>query len=256
MANKENNSPWQRISYDYSGLTVLVTGATSGIGAAIAEAYFLAGAEVIVTGTADYAEVYNDETLSRYRYIPLQLSSRDSIDSAIASIDKLDILVNNAGGTGGAEQPFDFDTAVYVNLNATHHLSEGLVPQLTESQLDGGASIVNLASEMSLFAAPYFPGYGAAKAAIVQLTKTMACVYAGQSIRANAVLPGSVRTKMTEAFAANDDVHQAVCNRTPLKRWGEPLEIAAAALFLSSPSASFVSGHTLVVDGAYSTIDA
>jgi 3-oxoacyl-[acyl-carrier protein] reductase len=127
------------------------------------------------------------------------------------------------------------------------------VPLLAESQL---GSIVNLASQMSLFAAPYFPGYGAAKAAIVQLTKTMACVYAQQGIRANAVLPGSVRTKMTEAFAADEEVHQAVCNRTPLKRWGEPLEIAAATLFLTSPSASFISGHTLVVDGAYSTIDA
>jgi len=252
----QKNSPWQRVSYDYSGLKVLVTGATSGIGASIANAYFMAGAEVIVTGTAADAAAYNDQALSRYRYIPLQLSSRDSIDAAIESIDNLDILVNNAGGTGGAEQPFDFDTAVYVNLNATHHLSEGLVPLLADSQLTGGASIVNLASEMSLFAAPYFPGYGAAKAAIVQLTKTMACVYAQQGIRANAVLPGSVRTKMTEFFAADDDIHQAVCNRTPLKRWGEPLEIAAATLFLSSPSASFVSGHTLVVDGAYSTIDA
>ena len=162
------------------------------------------------------------------------------------------MLVNNAGGTGGAAEPFDFDTAVTVNLNAVYHLTDRLTGALAASQLPQGASVVNIASEMSLFGSPWFPGYGAAKAAIVQLTRTFAVSLAPQGIRVNALLPGSVPTPMTAAFANDPEVNRMVADKTPLHRWGTPAEMAGPILFLASSMASFVTGHTLVSDGGYS----
>ncbi|MGI9294409.1 MAG: SDR family NAD(P)-dependent oxidoreductase [Pseudomonadales bacterium] len=246
---------WPRVQYDYSGTTVIVTGGTSGIGAAIAKCFATAGASVTVSGTRSSADDYESSELANYHYLPLDLANPESIRDFTDQLTSVDILVNNGGGTGGAQQPFDFDTSVYVNLNSAWHLSNQLTSKLAQSSLERGASIVNLASEMSLYGSPYFPGYGAGKAGIVQLTKTLAKMFADQAIRCNAVLPGSVSTKMTAAFAENTDIHDAVSSRTPMGRWGEPDEIAAAVLFLSSPSAGFITGHTLVVDGGYSVID-
>lgn len=246
-------STWPRIYYDFRDIAVLVTGGTSGIGAAIATAFSAAGATVTVTGTRASLDAY-DSPPEGVAYTQLQLDNREQIRSLAVEFNRLDILVNNAGGTGGAAEPYDFDTAIEVNLNAVYHLTQALTRSLGNSALEGGASVVNLASEMSLFGSPYFPGYGAAKAAIVQLTRTFCVELAPRNIRVNAVLPGSIPTGMTAAFADDPAVHKMVSDSTPLNRWGSPEEIAGAVLFLSSPAASFVSGHTLVVDGGYSVI--
>ncbi len=237
--------------FDFAGLRVLVTGGTRGIGAAIARAFGAAGAEVLITGSAESADSYEDLP-SHARYFQLRLAHREDIAAVAAAAGRLDILVNNAGGTGGAFTPYDFDTAVDVNLNAVFHLTQALGGSLGESRLRGGAAVVNIASEMSLFASPHFFGYGAAKAALVQLTRSFCVSLAPRGIRVNAVLPGSVPTPMTNPFAENPDVHKLVCDATPLARWGEAREIADAVMFLASPAASFISGHTLVVDGGYS----
>lgn len=245
-----------RASYHFSGARVLVTGGTGGIGLAIARRFSGAGAEVTITGTREAASAYPDEDLSAFQYRQLDLTRHDSVQDLAGQVGELDVLVNNAGGTGGTDSPFDFDTAVTVNLNATYHLTEALVPTLQRSSSPFGTSVINLASEMSLFASPYFPGYGAAKAGIVQLTRTFAAQYAEAGVRCNAILPGSVRTRMTRLFADDADIHEAVCRRTPLRRWARAGEMAGAALFLASADASFITGHTLVVDGGYSIIDA
>ena len=182
----------------------------------------------------------------------MRLAHRADIAAVAAAAGRLDILVNNAGGTGGAFTPYDFDTAVSVNLNAVFHLTQALSDSLAESSLRGGAAVVNIASEMSLFGSPYFYGYGAAKAGVVQLTRSFCVALAPRGIRVNAVLPGSVPTPMTNPLAENPDVHKLVCDATPLARWGDAGEIADAVMFLASPAASFISGHTLVVDGGYS----
>lgn len=244
---------WPRIRYDFNNLEILVTGGTGGIGAAIAAAFVIAGAQVTVTGTRPTLAAY-EHAPEGVKYRQLQLGDREQLAQLAADFTRLDVLVNNAGGTGGAAEPYDFDTAIDVNLNAVYHLTQGLTDALGSSQLEGGASVVNVASEMSLFGSPYFPGYGAAKAAVVQLTKTFCAALAAQQIRVNAVLPGSIPTPMTAVFADDPAIHQTVSDSTPLARWGTPAEIAAAVLFLSSPAASFVSGHTLVVDGGYSVI--
>jgi len=245
---------WPGIHFDFRAASVLVTGGTSGIGAAMARAFQAAGAQVTITGTRESLDAYA-EAPEGVSYQPLKLQDRESLQALAGRFDQLDVLINNAGGTGGAEQPFDFDTAVQVNLNAVYHLSEALSGALARSRWPGGASIINLASEMALFGSPYFPGYGAAKAAVVQLTRTQAVTLAEHAIRANALLPGSVPTPMTAAFAENQDIHEMVADKTPLGRWGRPEEIAGPALFLASPLASFISGHTLVVDGGYSIFE-
>lgn len=241
-----------RVSFDFAGTSVLVTGGTKGIGRAIATAFVAAGAEVTITGSAAAASAYADLPAG-VAYRQLRLTERADIARLAQSQARLDVLVNNAGGTGGAATPYDFDTAVSVNLGAVYHLTGALAEALGASTLEGGAAVVNLASEMSLFASPYFAGYGAAKAGIVQLTRTF-CAQLAPRVRVNAVLPGSVPTPMTNAFAEDPGVHAMVSNATPLGRWGAPQEIAGAVLFLASPAASFVSGHTLVVDGGYSIL--
>ena len=238
------------VQFQFTGARVLVTGATSGIGRATAAAFLAAGAEVTITGTRQ-AGGY-PELLPGVAYQQLDLASDASIAALAADVGAVDILVNNAGHTmPGAK----FSEVVQVNLNAVYELSTALAETLAQSRLPGGASIVNIASMMSYFGSPYFPGYGAAKAGILQLTRTLALAHAGVGIRANAVAPGSVPTAMTAPYANDPAVAKMVDDKTPLKRWGKPEEIADAILFLCSPAASFVTGHTLVVDGGYSVME-
>lgn len=237
--------------FDFSGARVLVTGATSGIGRATAEAFAAAGARVLITGQRDSLADYSDAP-SGLEYRPLRLDSRQSIAALAGAIGEVDVLVNNAGHT---MPEADFAAALQVNLTAVFELTSALREKLAASRLPGGASVVALASMMSFFGSPYFPGYGAAKAGIVQLTRTLAASYAKDRIRVNAVAPGSIPTQMTARFAEDSQVHGMVSAKTPMGRWGRPEEIAGAILFLSSTAASFITGHTLVADGGYSVLD-
>jgi NAD(P)-dependent dehydrogenase (short-subunit alcohol dehydrogenase family) len=148
-----------------------------------------------------------------------------------------------------------FADSVQVNLIAVHELTTQLHDKLQASHLAGGASVVNIGSMMSFFGSPYFHGYGAAKAGILQLTRTFAAAWAKEGIRVNAVAPGSVPTGMTAPYANDPAIREMVNAKTPMGRWAEPSEIASAILYLSSSAASFVTGHTLVADGGYSIID-
>jgi NAD(P)-dependent dehydrogenase (short-subunit alcohol dehydrogenase family) len=239
------------VQFNVRGARVLVTGATSGIGRATAAAFQAAGAEVTITGTRPAAGDYAD-LLAGVAYRPLDLASDAAIAALAAEIEAVDILVNNAGDTMPGRK---FAEVVQVNLNAVYELSDQLAEKLGRSQLPGGASIVNIASMMSYFGSPYFPGYGAAKAGILQLTRTQALAHAAAGIRANAVAPGSVPTAMTAPYANDPAIAKMVGDKTPLGRWGKPEEIADAILFLCSPAASFITGHTLVVDGGYSVME-
>lgn len=241
----------QTVSFDFSGASVIVTGGTSGIGHATAEAFLKGGARVIVTGTRGSAGEY-ESVPKGAEYRQLNLESPDSVASFAESVDRMDVLVNNAGHT---MPQASFATTVQVNLMAVHDLSTRLHEKLKVSRLPGGASVVNLASMMSYFGSPWFPAYGAAKAGILQLTRTLAAAWAKDGIRVNAIAPGSVPTAMTAPFANDPAVHKMVNDKTPMGRWAEPAEIAAPILFLCSSAASFVTGHTLVADGGYSIID-
>jgi len=249
--NNNNRAVWPRIQFDFSDCNVLVTGGSSGIGAGIASAFAAAGARVTITGTRAAATDY-DELPAAVEYAQLRLDNAADIEQLAQRFSRLDVLVNNAGGV---QMPEDFAQAVQINLVAVQQLSAALHPALRASEFPGGASVINLASMMSLFGSAYFPGYSSAKGGLLLLTKSLATLWAQDGIRVNAVAAGSIVTPMTRRFADDPVLHEAVCRRTPMGRWGEPMDIAGAVLMLCSPAAAFVTGQTLAADGGYSITD-
>lgn len=235
---------------------VLVTGGTSGIGAAIAAAYAQAGAQVTITGTraspADY-----DEDLSAYRYLRLDIEDPQSIAAAAAAQPALDILINNGGialpSIGLDEwEPDNFERAIRIHLTGVYRLSAALADKLAESRLAGGASIVGIGSMSSLFGVEIVPGYGAAKTGLIGLTRVMAVAWGRRGIRVNAVAAGLIASRMTAAAIAMPEAIAPKLERTPLGRVGTPEDVAGPVLFLTSPAAAYVTGQMLPVDGGFS----
>ena len=243
------------ISFDYSKTNILVTGGTSGIGKAIAEAYLTAGANVTITGTKSSLHKYSNNT-DKFSYIKLNLEDKESIDNIKKSVNTLDILINNGGLTfpdGKSEDDPDiFDRAVYIHLNSFYRLSNLLHPILKKSNIQGGASIIGIASMTSFFGMPIVPGYGAGKGGLVQLIKTLSMKWANDPIRVNAIAAGFIKTRMTEPILSSEEMSQDIINRIALKKFGDPIDIANAVLFMTSPAASYITGETLRVDGGYS----
>lgn len=245
---------FQGISYDYTGATVLITGGTSGIGLGCAHAYRDAGAEVIVTGRKAAASDY-DTDLSDIVYRRVDVADRAALYALAASLPKLDILVNNAGGMQGNEWEADaFDASLAVNLSSVFHLSSACKDLLAASAFPGGASVIGIASMTSYFGFEWTPGYGAAKAGLVQLVKTLGMSWGRLGIRANAVAAGLTRSNLTApVLDTMQEMVDETLKRQGLKRTGVPADIAAAVLFLSSPAAAWITGQTLPVDGGFST---
>jgi 3-oxoacyl-[acyl-carrier protein] reductase len=249
-------STWQNVSYTYRGAQVLVTGGTSGIGAGIAAAYRAAGADVTITGTRKAAAEY-EEDLSGFRYLQLSLTDNAQIATVAAAVPKLDILVNNAGANFMMQNEYDpaiFEKGVQVNLTSAYRMSHALKPKLAQSQLPGGASVIGIASLTSYFGVEVVPAYGAAKAGLVQLMKTLSMAWAKDHIRVNAVAAGITESRMTAQMLSMPAMMAPVLARTPLGRPGKPADIAGAVLFLTSAAASYITGQTLLVDGGYSIV--
>jgi 3-oxoacyl-[acyl-carrier protein] reductase len=242
-------------TYDFSGARVLVTGGSSGIGSGIARAFLAAGAHVSITGTRTSADDY-DSDLSAFAYHSLQMTDTDGIARVADTLDGLDVLVNNAGANfpGGRSEwePDAFEESVAINLFGSFRMALACKEMLAASRVKGGGSIINMASMSSFIAVPIVPGYGAAKAGIVQMTKNLAVGWVGDGIRVNAIAPGLIESNMTSIMKGVPALEDPEIGRTPMKRWGTPDDIAPAALFLASSSAGFITGQTLNVDGGYS----
>ena len=242
-------------SFDFSGTRVLVTGGSSGIGAAIARDFTAAGADVVITGTRASASEY-DGDLSAYEYRQLELTDKKTINALAASFDRLDVLVNNAGANfpGGKHEaaPDVFEESVAINLFGGYRLAVGCKDKLAASRLEGGGSVINMASMGAFFAVPIVPGYAAAKAATVQMTKNLAATWAGEGVRVNAVAPGLIESNMTALMKGVDMLEKPFIDRTPMARWGTPEDIAPVILFLASSAAQFITGQTVLVDGGFS----
>lgn len=237
-----------RSSFDFGGAAVLVVGASrAGIGAAIARAFQQAGADVAITGAED-APAPEDQ--GRFAYTQLDVTDGDAVHAFAAATPRLDILVNCAAITARGEEmaPAFFEHVVDVNLHGTFRMAEAFHAHLKAAQ----GVLINIASMYATFGSPRNPAYGASKAAVVQLTKSLAIAWAGDGIRVNAVAPGFIVTQQS-ARSRTDPAHVAAVNlRTPMGRWGQPEDIAGPVLFLASDAAGFMTGACLAIDGGYS----
>jgi 3-oxoacyl-[acyl-carrier protein] reductase len=242
-----------RVSFDFTGTTALITGGTSGIGHATATLFRDAGAEVTITGTKPGAGDY-DTNLSGMAYHQLQITDPESVDALVRTFTRLDVLVNNAGANfpGGLDEsmPDGFDASVALNLTGPYRLTVGLYAALKASTAPGGASVVNLASMSALRAVPLVPGYGAAKAGIVCITRNLAVKWARKGIRVNAVAPGTIDTPMTAPMHFVAELVDSELAHVPLHRLGSVGEIAPTVAFLCTEQSSYTSGALFVVDGA------
>jgi len=238
---------------DLSGKKAVVTGGASGIGYGIALAFQEAGAEVTVTArsseTLDACELGTPHgELTAHR---LDVTNDLSIEEFLSSVSAIDILVNNAGTIvrqGKEYQPDQFAQVVNTNLIGAMRMSHACLGKLVIAK----GTILNIASMFSFYGSLATPAYAASKAGLVNLTKSLAIGWAQQNVRVNAIAPGWIETKLTAGLADREpERYQTIIDRTPMKRWGTPQEIGDAALFLCSPAASFITGHTLIVDGGY-----
>lgn len=228
---------------------VLVTGATSGIGAGIASAFAADGAMVWATG-ATAAEV-DAAAAARpgIEHRVLDVRDGDAVLALVQELGDLDVVVNCAGiiRRGQEHEPEAFAQTVDINLVGTMRVCAAARAGLASRR----GCIVNTASMLSFFGGGLVPGYSASKGGVAQLTKSLAIAYAAEGIRVNAVAPGWIATPLTQALQDDPARSAPILARTPLGRWGTPEDIAGPVLFLASPAARFVTGVVLPVDGGY-----
>jgi NAD(P)-dependent dehydrogenase (short-subunit alcohol dehydrogenase family) len=244
------------------GRSALVTGASRGIGRAIAVLLAEQGADVAIVSRTQstLAEVVEQVSSLGRRCIPIAIdvtaadAAERIVDETVSALGGIDVLVNNAGGNSFMSplqtmRLSGWDKGINLNLTSAVRLIQAALPALIAS--DHG-SIINVSSIAGLRGSPYMAHYGAAKAALISLTQSLAVELAGDGVRVNALVPGWIDTDLTDFLRADDGLEKSVIGRVPMGRWGRPEEIAQAALFLASEASSYMTGQTLVVDGGLS----
>lgn len=246
--------------FSLAGKRALVTGSSRGIGYGIAAALAGAGAELILNGRDEQALGSACEKLAasdaKVRALAFDVTSAESVAEAIdyaeREIGDIDILVNNAGMQFRApleEFPDDkFDQVIATNLTSVFTVGKAVAKGMIRR---GRGRIINICSIMSNLARPSIAPYAASKAAVANLTRGMATDWARHGLNVNGIAPGYILTELNEALIKNEEFNSWVEKRTPMGRWGDPAELGGAAVFLASDASSFVNGHILYVDGAF-----
>ena len=239
--------------FDLTGKTALITGASGGIGADIARALHAAGATVGLSGTrVDPLNALAAELGDRAHVLPCNLSDPEAVNAlpkqAAEAMGSVDILVNNAGITRDnlfmRMSDDEWQSVIDVNLGATFRLCKGVLRGMMKARW---GRIINIGSVVGSTGNPGQGNYAASKAGMVGMSKSLAYEVASRGITVNAVAPGFIETAMTDKLT--DDQKAGILNQVPAGRMGEPEEIAAAALYLASPEAGYVTGTTLHVNG-------
>lgn len=251
-------------SQDLTGRVALITGASRGIGKAIAQVLAEHGCAVALAArTPDAIQQAADEINAsggRALAFAADVTDEDSaerlVTETVAALGRLDILINNAGGNSfsvpvAQMRSSGWSKTMALNVESTVRFIQQALPHLVES---GHGSIINVGSVAGLRGAPMMSHYGAAKAAIASLTRSLSIEVAHQGVRVNALVPGWIETDLTDFLRGDENTEASVLSRVPLGRWGRSEEIAEAALFLASDASSFMTGQELVVDGGLSAM--
>lgn len=246
--------------FDLSGKTALVTGATGGIGGAIARTFHAAGATVAVSGRqSDKLEALAKELGHRVHVLPCDLADRAAvaklIDEAVAKMGGLSILVNNAGLTRDnlfmVMKDDQWDDVIAVNLTSTFMLCRAAARAMLRAKPNFGR-IINIASVSGVFGNPGQGNYAASKAGVIGMTKSLAREVAPRGITANCIAPGFIQTAMTEAL--NEKQTEEIAKMIPAQRFGTSDEVAAGAVYLASAEAAYITGQTLHINGGMAMV--
>jgi 2-deoxy-D-gluconate 3-dehydrogenase len=246
--------------FDLTGKTALITGASRGIGAAIAAAFVAAGAKVAVNSRgAEQLQKTADEVGAAV-VLPGDVTDEETaravVAGAIDGLGQLDVVVNNVGGNG-VMVPFPqlrfpgWTKVMRLNVESAVHVLQAAAPHLLERRT---GSVINVASVAGLSATPAMAQYGASKAALISLTRTLAVEWASTGVRVNALCPGWTATDLNRTLWENEEVFAGLTATIPMGRWAKAEEMAGPAVFLASDASSFMTGQTLVVDGGQTAV--
>jgi tropinone reductase I len=255
----EANSQGVAGRWSLAGRTALVTGATRGIGLAVAEEFLAFGAKVLAVAR-DAARL--EAQVERWRRagshaegVAADLSKaegREAVLQHLQAFDRLDVLVNNVGtNVRKAAVEFameEYERVISTNLTSAFELTRAVHPLLKRA---GGASVVNVSSVSGLTHTSTGAPYAMSKAALLQMTRSLAVEWAQDEIRVNAVAPWYIRTPLVEPVLNDAERFARILARTPMRRIGEPEEVAAVVAFLSMPAASYVTGQCIAIDGGF-----
>ena len=242
------------ISFGLTGRVCIVTGGAQGIGEACARRFTREKASVVIADMdAARGAALADELGSLY--VNCDVGDKSQVDALVAQTmalhGRIDVLVNNAGIFRAADfldvTEADFDAVLRVNLKGSFLVGQAVARQMAKA---GKGSIINMSSVNGVLAIPTIASYNVSKGGINQLTRVMALALADKGIRVNAVAPGTIATELAaKAVLTSDDAKARILSRTPMKRLGEPSEIADTVAFLASDAASYITGEIVVVDG-------